>query len=227
MARQRRRIMPLIQRLSLPRITRYQQLCFNLARLIPELPCPQPVGTLRGPATQLRHMQGLPGYVLDNWLNAVLAENVLAGVVLVDALYYIWERLEFLAPRSVPVYPDREAKGAVTSSLRQLYVDFQVPPGWELLLGRSEQAGFSGLARVERCHLSKDLNWHAQGEGRLVGQAGQWLEWAAGFSMPCVYFPPLHLEENDLVAAGADVPGTPVQLPWAFVRQQVASCLPH
>jgi hypothetical protein len=151
----------------------------------------------------------------------VLEENLLAGVVLTDALEYVTRLVWIMNDGQGEIFPDTQAKRRLTEAAREYAIDFEVPQGWEFVVGpRTHPAGFSGIAVVRRCHLSQNIYQGEHGYGRLLGASKQGLEDAAGFDIPCDYFPELRVEGANLLHGQMrNSFGVGQFVPFAFVRR--------
>lgn len=202
-----------------PRLSEYGSRCTRLAALAAELP-PDPV---RLPDEFMTARFGDRTYpraeVLVQWVSAVLEENVLAGVVLTDALDFTFG---LLRTGRVREFPESAHKSKLTTAAGEYWIEFTVPPGWEFVLGPDvHPAGFTGLAMVQRCHLSQNFYQGNAGRGRLLGAPGAKDD--VGFDIPCGYFSGYRIEGDRLVIPSAPLgrlqSGVGVQVPYAFVRR--------
>jgi hypothetical protein len=204
------------------RFTSYQSHCLRLGELAIDLPTPRFAAWHRGSGELYRHTERYPsGRDLMSWVLDVAAQNVLAGVVLIDALDWYGDLLRFAIPTHSSRFPERENKKEWTEGVGEYLVEFEVPTGWEFeFRDVVHTAGHRGVASVTRCHLSDNWYHSNYGFGRLVGGNGLEVEGAIGFTIPCEYVSALRVEGETLHVDRADPDpshGYGINLPYAFV----------
>jgi hypothetical protein len=211
-----------IQTIWRSRLTSYQGLCLRLGELAIDLPNDRldPSGPI--PQRLHRHTDRYPsGYDLMPWILDVAKENLLAGMVLMDALAWYVEVLDFVVPSRMHRFPESREKREWTEGVGDYFVEFEVPEGWEFEFRHEVYvAGHRGVACVKRCHLSD--NWYHSncGYGRLVGSKSHGIERAIGFDIPCEYAPALHVDAETLQDDRTDDDYYyGVSLPHAFITR--------
>lgn len=215
-------IASVVSRLWHPRQTAYQSFCLHLGQLVLDLPISRFHAWYRGPGTLVRHCPRVTNDgTLVEWAITVLEENLLAGVVLIDALDWFCRAVEAVMNDSGLRFPSPQDKKQLTEAAGHYLIDFEVPVGWEFVLGdASHGAGFRGIAFVERCHLSENWYQGEHGYGQLIGLTGLHVEDAIGFDIPCQYHPELRVEGEALQTTGAErLYGIGLRIPYAFMRR--------
>lgn len=205
-----------------PRQTHYENRCVTLAEVSLDLPLIY-LDTLNAvPNARVRDATRLPGSTLRAWAVGVLHENVIAGMVLTDALALTYGRVGSVLGDGFNRFPDTQDTRELTMAAGEFWIEFQVPAGWEFVMNNNiHPAGHTGLVMVKRCHLSESFYQRNSGSGRLLGAPG--CEGDVGFDIPCGYFPQYRFEGGQLVStapAAADGHfGIGCSIPYAFVRR--------
>jgi hypothetical protein len=202
------------------RLTSYQDLCLHLGRLAIDLPTARHGSWVSNQLPLHRHTDRYPsGSDLIMWVLEVAQQNLLAGVVLIDALDWFGDILSFVAPSRKSRFPEREDKKEWTQRVGEYFLEFEVPEGWEFNFhGDVHAVGHRGVALVRRCHLSESWYHADSGGGRLVVAEALGVERAIGFDIPCEYVPALRVDQETLQVGRADGGyGYAISLPYAFV----------
>ena len=209
--------------LFFPRATHYQQFCVRLAELALDLPMLD-YGGRRGPTTTVRQCNDIHMIDLERWIQKVLEENVLAGMVLIDALDYVMELLgRLMSDRELCDYFGPQTKKRFTEMIGNTWVEFQVPAGWELQFSHETRlAGYRGVAIIERCHLSQNTQHVNHATGRMVGVPRDERPDIGYFDIECGFFPGYRVEGNEIVRpANARGYGLGICLPYTFIAREI------
>jgi hypothetical protein len=204
------------------RLTSYQDLCLRLGELAIDLPTARVDSMNLGQQPLHRHTDRYPsGIELMPWVLDVAEQNLLAAMVLLDALNWYVEILDFIVPSRMHRFPESREKKEWTERVGDYFVEFEVQKGWEFeSCEKVHTVGHRGVACVSRCHLSDNWYQSSRGSGRLVGLSGCGVELAVGFDIPCEYFPALRVEAETLQVNPADEAyGYGISLPYAFVTR--------
>lgn len=202
------------------RLTKYQQLCLRLGGLALEFPL-GPFGD--GPArsgARFRHSDQFPHEaLLMRWALDVADQNLLAGLVLLDALECFDSLRRLVLPGPGVPFPSSREKTQWTQNIGEFDVEFVAPEGWTFILDHVvHPAGFRGVAGVRRCHLTQDSYRTEHGLGSLAGLADRQVESVIGFDIPCVYHPGVQIVDDrihiDKASSGC---GSEVSIPYDFV----------
>ena len=209
--------------LFFPRGTHYQQFCVRLAELALDLPVFN-YGGRHGPTTTARQCSNIHTLDLERWIYRVLEENVLAGMVLIDALDYVMELLgRLIGDRELCDCFGPQSKKHFTEMIGNTWVEFQVPVGWELQFSRETRlAGYRGVAVIERCHLSQNTQHVNHAVGRMVGASRDDRPDVGYFDIECGFFPGYRVEGNEIIRpANATGYGLGICLPYTFITREI------
>ena len=113
--------------LFFPRATHYQEFCVRLVELALELPVRSYHDGCQAAEPKLRHCDELRTVDVEPWIVTVLEENVLAGMVLIDAVDYVMDLLSRLTKRDEHDWFDPQTKRRFTEMIGNTWVEFQVP----------------------------------------------------------------------------------------------------
>jgi hypothetical protein len=210
------------QRIDVPRATHYQELCGQVGRLMLDLPTdPGP------PAALWRHSGDLYPGVLQRWVLAVLRQNKLAAMLLLDALDYLTSLLDSIVDRPGRYeFPTAEQKKWFTRVMRGVLVEFEVPPGWELRFARDKRLpGFRGVAAISRCHLSQDFTHRNDAISQLAGMPWDYETDVGYFDIRCHFDPSEAIVDGHLRraehGAGSEMD---IAIPYIFILHEI-DCL--
>jgi hypothetical protein len=208
-----------VSRLRFSRLTPYQSLALDLGDIALEMPLDvlRPNDETRG--TLFRHStQFPPGRLLMWWVLNVAEENLLAGVVLLDALEMFVDLLAPVLPDRLR-FPDTQDKTDWTQRVGPFDVEFVVPEGWEFVFaGAVHPAGFRGVACVDRCHLSERAGHYDEGRGRIAVPTDRSVGSSGGFDLPCAYYPGVRVVGDEVVEDDpAHSSRRDASLPYEFV----------
>ena len=208
--------------LFFPRATHYQEFCVRLAELTLDLPLLN-YGGHHGPR-RVRQCNDIHAIDLERWIYKVLEENVLAGMVLIDALDYVMGLLGRLTEdKELRDCFGPQTKRRFTEMIGNTWVEFQVPVGWELQFSRETRlAGYRGVAVIERCHLSQNTQHVNHAVGRMLGVSRDDRPDAGYFDIECGFFPGYRVEGNEIVRpANATGYGLGICLPFTFITREI------
>ena len=213
-------IVAALDRLWECRLTKYQHLCLRLGGLALEFPLgPFGGGPPRAEA-RFRHSDRFPHeMLLTGWALDVADQNLLAGLVLLDALECFDSLRRLVHPGPGAAFPSSKEKTHWTQRIGGYDIEFVVPEGWTFILdGVVHPAGFRGVVGVRRCHLTQDSYRTEHGLGSLAGLADRQVESVIGFDIPCVYHPGVQIVEDriHIDKASSDC-GVEVSIPYDFV----------
>jgi|GEM_PF-5464831 len=209
--------------LFFPRATHYQELCIRLVELALELPVLN-YGGYQGSWTKVRQCNDIHAIDLERWIHKVLEENVLAGMVLIDALDYVMELLgRLVKDKELRDCFGPQSKRHFTEMIGNTWVEFQVPVGWELVLSHETRlAGYRGVAVIERCHLSQNTQHVNHAIGRMVGVPHDEHHDMGYFDIQCGFFPGYRVEGNEIFRpTNATGYGLGICLPYTFITQEI------
>ena len=177
----------------------------------------------------MRHCNDIRAIDLERWILKVLEENVLAGMVLIDAVDYVMELLgRLIEDRELCDCFGPQSKRHFTEMIGNTWVEFQVPVGWELILSHETRlAGYRGVAVIERCHLSQNTLHVNHAVGRMVGVSRDEHPDIGYFDIECGFFPGYRVEGNEIVRpANATGYGLGICLPYTFITREIQEELP-
>jgi hypothetical protein len=209
--------------LFFPRATHYRQFCVRLAELALDLPVFN-YGGRPGSTTTARQCSNIHTLDLERWIYKVLEENVLAGMVLIDALDYVMELLgRLMGDRELCDCFGPQTKKRFTEMIGNTWVEFQVPTGWELQFsGETRLEGYRGVAVIERCHLSHNTQHVNHAVGRMVGASRDERPDVGYFDIECRFFLGYRVEGNEIIRpANATGYGLGICLPFTFITREI------
>jgi hypothetical protein len=170
-----------------PRVTEYQRLCFRIAKKSLDLPAADWQGKDDGKI--LRQLDTLDGMSVQQWLLEASEINALAAMVMVDAIDFFCDCLEFLTGENHDCLGPR-FKGDFTKSIGGLPFVFRIPAGWELsLFNEKFDEGNYSVGQVLRCHLSESFTHANWGLGHLAGDKKADQSGLGFFDIPCAIVP--------------------------------------